>query len=313
MEHNFNKELLQLYLYNELSDSERVQVEKHLTVCDDCSREFEELKQMLSTLKNEMPEKINASILYQARQELREKLRQQRVGESENSFGKFFSFISTPLKFAFASIIFLVIGVGLGYLFFGNPVALSENIRETDLEQSIDTKQYYNLRFIDSDASDGEIEFTFDSVTPERIKGKITDPKIQTLLSYAILNDKNPGSRLNSIYALNSSAATKIDNEVKDALITSMLTDENPGVRLEALKVIKNLPYDNQIKQALLYVLTKDSSSALRIEAINSLNKVSESGITFDQKEVSLFKQALQNEDNSYIKLQTKKILKEYN
>ena len=59
-----------------------------------------------------------------------------------------------------------------------------------------------NIQFIDSDPSDGEVEFTFQASKPVRLKGNVNDPKIQSVLTYAMLNEQNPGSRLNSINAM---------------------------------------------------------------------------------------------------------------
>ncbi len=148
---------------------------------------------------------------------------------------------------------------------------------------------------------------------PVYLKGRIDDPKIQSILTYSMLNEQNPGTRFNSINAMYSERPIKFDKDVKDALITVVMTDENPGVRREALKLMKKLPYDEDVKRAFIYVLTTDTSSGLRIEAINALVDAGKKGITLDKNEIDLFKQKLQTDDNSYIRYRTKTILQEYN
>ena len=169
------------------------------------------------------------------------------------------------------------------------------------------------MRFIDSDPSDGEVEFTFEASKPVRLKGKVNDPKIQSVLTYAMLYEQNPGSRLNSINAMDTELPSQYDEDVKDALITVVMTDNNPGVRREALKLMKKFPYDETFKQTLLYVVANDTSSGLRIEALNLLIEAGKQGHKLNQDDLNLFKKQLQQDENNYIKLKARTILQEYN
>jgi hypothetical protein len=128
-----------------------------------------------------------------------------------------------------------------------------------------------------------------------------------------MLNEQNPGSRLNSINAMDTETPMQYDNDVKNALITVVMTDENPGVRREALKLMNKFPYDETMKETLLYVITNDTVSGLRIEALNSLIEAGSKGYKLNQDEVNLFRQKLQQDENHYIKLRSKTILQEYN
>jgi hypothetical protein len=128
-----------------------------------------------------------------------------------------------------------------------------------------------------------------------------------------MLNEQNPGSRLNSINAMDTEVPIHYDQDVRNALITVVMTDENPGVRREALKLISKFPYDESVKQTLLYVITKDTVSGLRIEALNSLIEAGSQGNKLNQDDLNLFKQKLQQDNNPYIKLRSKTILQEYN
>ena len=128
-----------------------------------------------------------------------------------------------------------------------------------------------------------------------------------------MLNEQNPGARLNSINAMDSEAPQKFDKDIKDALITVVVSDENPGVRREALKFLNKFPYDEDIKQAYLHVLTADTVTGLRIEAINALSNLTKKALDLKQSEVDLFKQKLETDKNSYIRYKTKTILQNYN
>jgi hypothetical protein len=210
----------------------------------------------------------------------------------------------------------LVIGVILGGLFFSRSSQSqftgqhNGDNRFASLSEDISIS---NVRFIDSDASDGEIEFTFEASRPVQLKGNINDQQIQSVLTYAMLNEQNPGSRLNSINAMNSEKPVRYDNDVKNALITVVMTDENPGVRREALKLMSKLSYDESVKQTFLYIITNDTVSGLRIEALNALIEAGSQGHKLNQEEINLFRNKLQDDENPYIKLRSKTILQEYN
>jgi hypothetical protein len=170
-----------------------------------------------------------------------------------------------------------------------------------------------NLQFVDSDQSDGKIEFIFDAVKRVQLKGKVSDPEIQKILTYAMLNELNPGSRLNSINVMETYGNITSDKEIKDAVITVVMTDENPGVRMEALKLMSKFNYDESLKQAYLYVLLNDSSSALRITSLNALIQAAKSGYQLKQNDIELVMKQAKLDDNNYIRLKSKTLLEEYN
>jgi len=202
----------------------------------------------------------------------------------------------------------LLVGALIGYFVFQTPVV--ENIK-TDSTQS-DQFKIQNINFLDPDPSDGQVEFTFDAIKSGHIKGNINDAELQKILTYAVLNEQNPGTRLNSINVINATQTQSLDNEIKATLITVAKFDENPGVRREALKSLKEIPIDNDIKSALIYVLLNDTSSGLRIEAINTLVEAAKKGFSFSQNDLSLLREKIQVDNNNYVRFQAKNIIKEY-
>lgn len=170
-----------------------------------------------------------------------------------------------------------------------------------------------NVRFIKSDVSGGEMEFTFDAVSPVHMKGNINDERVQKVLAHALVNDENPGVRLRSVSAF-STQIQKLkmpDKEVKAALILALKTDANPGVRKEALKALQSFPFDDDIKQAFLDVLMRDENPALRIAAINSLDSARTQVQGSDKDLLEVLKQRIQTDDNSYIRIRAKAVMEE--
>ena len=318
MKHNEYKQLLQLSLFGELKTEEQIILKEHLSICDECRTELADQKNLLELILGKKKAEIDEKVLSAARYQLRGALRSEK--ENKDFFGmaigSISQFFTSPLKLAFSGIGLLVVGVIIGSLFFSksSPIEFSNQQNGENKFASLNENiSISNLRFIDSDASDGEVEFTFEASRPVHLKGKVNDPQIQGVLTYAMLNEQNPGSRLNSINAMDTEFPAKYDKDVKDAVITVVMSDENPGVRREALKLMNKIPYDESIKQALLYIITNDTVSGLRIEALNSIIEAGNKGYKLNNEELNLFRQTMQDDKNPYIKLRSKTILQEYN
>jgi len=318
MKHNEYKQLLQLSLFGELKSEQQLKLKEHLLSCEECRSELEDQKNLLELISGKKKTDVDEKILSAARYQLRGALRSEKA--NKNIFGSAIANITqlftTPLKFAVVSTAMLLFGILIGNLLFskssGDELA-TQNGNENRFASLSEEISISNLRFIDSDASDGEVEFTFQASRPVRLRGKVNDPQIQSVLTYAMLNEQNPGSRLNSINAMDTEAPMKYDQDVKNALVTVVMTDKNPGVRREALKLMSKYPYDESIKQALLYVITNDTVSGLRIEALNSIIAAGSRGYKLNNEELNLFRQQMQEDENPYIKLRSKTILQEYN
>lgn len=318
MKHNEFKQLLQLSLFGELKSEEQTMLKEHLSTCEECRTELEDQKNLLELISGKKKTNVDEKVLSAARYQLRGALRSERSNKNifNSTAGSISQFFTSPLKFAFAGAALLMIGLVIGSIFFGKiPEAGINSQQKNDnkfasLGEDISIS---NIRFIDSDASDGEVEFTFEAARAVRLRGWVNDPQIQSVLTYAMLNEQNPGSRLNSINAMDTKIPSQYDQEVKAALVTVVMSDRNPGVRREALKLMSKFPYDESIKQALLFVIKNDTVSGLRIEALNSIIEAGSKGYKLNNEELNLFRQQMQEDENPYIKLRSKTILQEYN
>ncbi|MBT8379231.1 MAG: zf-HC2 domain-containing protein [Ignavibacteria bacterium] len=317
MKHNEYKQLIHLSLYGELNEDEKKKLKEHLDSCEECRMELEQQKNFLMMVTENQNFKVNNELLKEARAQLRGALRSEQMkGFSLISFGeRVLRFFSSPPKLALGAVAILLIGFIFGGMFFSKKDVIVQTKKQQFTKTSLlqDNTRITNLQFVDSDLSDGSVEFTFDAVKRVNLSGKVNDPEIQNILTYAMLNEQNPGSRLNSINVMDTYGNLIPDNEIKDALITVVMTDENPGVRMEALKLISKFNYDESFKQAYLFVLLNDSSSALRIASLNALIKAAKSGYQLKQNDVELVMQKAKQDDNNYIRLKSKTLLKEYN
>ena len=206
MEHNDYKEMIQFYLYEELDLDKKKLFEEHLKSCNDCKKELESYKKLFAEILKDSQSPLDPKLLMEARLELRGLLRAQRnkVSFLHKIIESFTSFDYKTNWFSFSGLSVLFIGLFIGYLVFKTPAI--ENIKSDPAPT--DQIKINNINFTDSDPSDGEVEFTFDAVKPGHFKGNINDPKLQQILTYAILNEQNPGTRLNSINVINATQTT---------------------------------------------------------------------------------------------------------
>lgn len=310
MNHNDFREMIQFYLYDELESDKKIILEEHLKTCNECRQEFESYKEMFAKISLDANEELDPKLLMEARLELRGLIKAERDRKSFLSKLNLYllSFFNKPVGFAFSGVVIMMIGFLLGYFVF-NSQPVKSVVNNFD---DFDPTKITNINFIDPDPSDGQVEFTFDAVKHNHVKGNINDPELQNILTYSILNAQNPGTRLNSISVINAMQSNKFDSEVKSALITVAKFDDNPGVRIEALKSLKVIPMDEDIKSTLIYVLLNDTSSGIRIEAINSLVNAAKKGFTFNNNDLSLLRKKAQVDKNTYVRFQAKNIIKEY-
>ncbi len=318
MEHNEIRLLVQSSLLGELEENEQKILMEHLKTCSDCRRELEQQREILSLINSQKKPEVDENLLREARAQLRGALRSQSAKSKWSFLERFTSLIATPPRLALGALALLLIGILIGNLIFRDAdsndfIQSSNNIKEAKFSGLQTDVRIRNVSFIDADASDGQIEFTFEAVKPVHIKGKVDDPIIQSVLTYSMLNEQNPGSRLNSLNAIYSDNKVSVDSDFKNALLTVMTSDNNPGIRREAFKLISQVNYEPEIKDALLYVLLNDSSSALRIDALNYLIKTARSGVTLSDQEIKTVKEKVLGDDNNYIRLKTKTLLEEYN
>jgi head-tail adaptor len=317
MNHKKYKEWMQLFLTDELTQNEKEELLNHLEDCNECSIELEKQKRFYSSLKEISLPEPDQNLLSEARREFNAALRVEKSKRklfavpTFNLSGFFFS----PMKIAFSGAAVLIVGIFAGYLLFNKEIKPDiKTLQQDNNVDNISTLQgdtrITNVRFIDQDASDGEIEFTADAVKSIHIKGNINNSKIQNILTYSMLYEKNPGVRLNAINVVNTNTA-KDDKEIKSALITVAKYDTNLGVRREALKSLRSFPYDSDVREALLYILLNDKNSSMRIEAITSLKVISEKGNGFNQDEISAFRENVNKEDNNFVRYQMKTVLGE--
>ncbi len=307
MEHRKFEEMVILYSWNELKKEERNEFERHMLGCNSCKNELEQLTKFHELIKNNLAEELDEDALFESRQALLAELR--NLNRKKFQLKKIWDFLTTPssgsLKLAYslasAAILFMA---GYFLLYKDSDIALQPG---KELAQM--TSNITNLQFINSDIEKGEVEISYDQITPVKLKGNVNDADIQKVLAQSLIDNENPGVRLKTVNAILSKKSAATSSILKDALIKAMMHDNNPGVRKEAMNALCNLQFDDKIQDAMIHVLQNDKNSGLRIQAINCLGVKNDLQKITDPNTINVLKKKMEEDENSYIKLRAKTIL----
>ncbi len=312
------KELMILSIYGELSEEEERKLSSYLHKNADAKKEYSELKKLNSFLQKNSESQFNEQLLADARNELRAVIRRERAAAFRWKEFLNVNFFRLP-QFQFAALALVMFALGgatTQFICAPDSIELQkmslQNISNREIPAEKRTK-ISNIQFLDSDASDGEIEFRFEATAPMYVKGKVSDPEIQKILSYALLNEANPGTRISTVNAIADHAAEgKVqDSKMKSALLRAMQSDDNAGVRREAMRVLLQFPFDNEIRDALFFILSNDKNTGMRVAAINALEAAKMDGKQFDKNVLEQLKRTLHKENNSYVRTRAENLIGE--
>lgn len=316
MRHKRIEKLIVVDFYGELPADSKRKLERHLVRCLPCGNFKKDLERMIQQPDHAEDSLIDVD-LFQVRSELRRSL-SGSSGETPGSqmyqrLLKSRQAAAVPVyTVAVIAFIMLAVGFGASYLFFyrtGNETAsVIAELNSQNEAVAID-----NIKFVSTNQTTGQVQFSFDFIKRYEIKGSLDDQGVQKILTYALINSDNPGLRLKSVGMLD--AAVKPDWEIETALLKAAKSDDNAGVRREALLSLDKLPFDDGIRGALLFVLQNDKNPGMRVMAINYL---SEKGIaasssktkTMDPNVMAVLKERSLTDRNRYVRLKATAMLK---
>ncbi len=316
MEHQEIKELVLLHAYGELDGYSEELVKNHLATCAGCREILNNemhLRNLVNTATPEPDEKLAGDARLQLRAALRIETEKKFTPEKLiNSFREFLYLNYRPIL---SGAVMLVVGFLLSlFVRLNSSSGDEQNPAEINLSDLLKSgMKINNLRILASDPKTGQMEIEFETFRNVKLSGSFNDQNIQSVMMYSILNDENPGVRLNSINMVDSKKERGIDKDVKAAVLTAAQYDENPGVRRSALKTLAGLPFDDEIKTALINIMSYDQNAAFRIEAINILAESQKGTGKIDDEVQKALRQRIENDDNNYIKLKAKTVLEERN
>jgi HEAT repeats/Putative zinc-finger len=298
------KDNVLLYVYNELPDDARYELEQHLARCPGCTAELKATRKFHAVLSELPVEEPSPNLLTASRMKLEEALETAKPGGLWRRLAFDPAAWLRQIQFAPALAAVLVIvgfagGIGTSYKLMsnsGNLESLVPRGAPAPAESSIAA-----IRSISQDAGSNMVSIQYDTVSTQQAQGSLNDQRIQQLLLFAARNN-NSGVRMDSVDLLTQHAS---DIHVREALIWALRYDSNPGVRLKALDgMAAYVKSDPRVRDALLEALMDDSNLGVRVEALHLLEPV-----RADSSVRTVLVKLAQKEGNGYIESQARSVL----
>ncbi|HET7205297.1 MAG TPA: HEAT repeat domain-containing protein [Terriglobales bacterium] len=300
------RENVVLYVYNELADDARFELEQHLARCPECAAELKAVRKFHASVSSLPVEEPTPNLLASSRMRLQEALETAEQGGlwQRLTFDPWAWLQQMRFSPALAAALLIVgfgVGIGTSYSIFGNRTTPSIT-EQADLESAPTQASITGIRSIVQEPGSDKVSIKYDTVTTQQAQGSLNDQRIQQLLLFAARNNYNSGVRMDSVDLLTQ---TPNDTHVREALVYALRYDSNPGVRLKALEGLG--PYvkgDIRVRDAVLEALMNDGNSGVRTQALQLLAPVSADGSVR-----SALQQLAKNDKNQYIRLQAQNTL----
>ena len=264
---------LALFLYNELDESSKTEVQAHLESCKKCSQALAEMQRMLRSI----PQKRKITNSELERQRIIAMSRLRRTAQKRHA-SRILS-LKPAAQLAFAASL-LCIGFFMGKLnpfFHGGAQSVVQRFLSTDQVVRSHGSEIrpvmLSVRDVSIHEDDRTVDIRYNMVHSIRTQGNIQQPEIQDILCNAMLENKNPAVRLHAVKALRLIAGDEKEaNEKVLASIQQLLIQEqNEGIKLMALRVLNSMPSTAKIQDMLIDELLYNDNTAIRIEAFQGL------------------------------------------
>jgi hypothetical protein len=297
------QENILLYIYNELPDDARYELEQHLARCATCALELKAARGFHNALSKLPVQEPTPNLLAASRMRLQEAL------ETTEQGGFWQRLVFDPgawlrqVRFApaLAAVIFIVGfagGIGATYSYLNNRPATTAQVSDAAPAASSIT----GIRSIIQEPGSNQVTIKYDTVSTQQAEGSLNDERIQQLLLFATHNNYNSGVRMDSVDLLTQQPD---DTQVREALMYALRYDSNPGVRLKALaglgSYVKN---DVRVRDAILEALMNDKNPGVRTQALQLVIPV-----RADSSVRAVLQKLAQNDDNQYIRSEARTLM----
>ena len=295
------QENIQLYIYNELADDARYELEQHLGRCPECATELKTARKFHGMLSDFPVAEPTPNLLASSRMRLQEALETAEQGGFWNRlmFDPFAWLRQVRFSPALAAAIFIVGfggGIGTTYKYLSGPKAPGGE------GGPVSQASITGIQSITQEPGTDQINIKYNTTATEQTSGSLNDQRIQQLLLFAARNNYNSGVRMDSVDLLTQKPN---DTNVREALIYALRYDSNPGVRLKALNGLGAYVKDDvRVRNALLEGLMNDANPGVRTEAMRLLAPVKA-----DSSVRAVLQRLADNDQNQYIRLRARNML----
>lgn len=297
------------YVYNELEDDARYEVEQHLARCPECALELKATRKFNSTLSDIQVAEPTPNLLAASRMRLQEALETAPQGRFWHRL------ILEPttwmrqirLSPALAAVIFIVGfggGIGATYNFISKGPSITDvaGVDTSAKANPVEASAITGIRSVTQEPGSNKVSIKYDTVLTQEAQGSLNDGRIQQLLLFAARNNFNSGVRMDSVDLLTQAPD---DSRVREALLYALQNDSNPGVRLKALDGLSSfVRQDPQVRDGVLRALISDSNSGVRLQALRLVEPMKA-----DSNVRSVLARLSQNDQNVSIRSQARAML----
>jgi hypothetical protein len=260
------------YVYNELEDDARYEVEQHLARCPECATELKATRKFHATLSEMRVTEPTPNLLTASRMRLQEALETTQPG------GFWQRVIFEPAAWlrqirmapALAAVIFIAgFGGGIGATYNFLSAHGGDGVVRGPLDQltrPLESSAIAGILSVTQEPGSSRVSIKYDTVLTQEAQGSLNDQRIQQLLLFAARNNYNSGVRMDSVDLLTQ---TPDDSRVREALMYALQNDTNPGVRLKALDGLSGfVRQDGRVRDGVLRALISDTNSGVRMQAL---------------------------------------------
>jgi hypothetical protein len=300
------QENILLYVYNELADDARYELEQHLGRCPDCAAELKSARAFHSTLSKLPVVEPIPNLLAASRMRLQEELETAPQG----GFWQRLTFDPASwlrqMRFspALAAVIFMIgFGGGIATMIKTKPTPTDiGSIQGPPPQQVPQEASITGIRSVVQQPGSDQVNIKYDTVQTQEATGNLNDQRIQQLLLFAARSNYSSGVRMDSVDLLTQKPN---DTRVREALIYSLRTDTNPGVRLKAIEGLGSyVKDDTRVRDAVLNALMTDGNPGVRTQALILLGPVKA-----DSSVRAALQHLAETDQNQYIRSQARTVL----
>ena len=311
----------------ELDAADQSRLAAHLSACPACSESLEREKEILALIGANRLEP-DASLLAECRAELEDALdREEDRSWLSRVFGSALPSSWLAPRPAWSAAMLILIGFTVGVVAprllrhpgganpadnasqnVTSPVASNVSAPADSLPTGIDFHSA-DVAGINVVPSGGEgparVEVQLNARQPVTVQGTVNDDDVKdALLGILAQGDRIcPDIRLDAVDCLRSRGN---DPDVRSALCRAVRKDRNAAVRLKALEALKGVDPGDMVRETLLDALVEDQNPGVRVEAINALRGMAaKEGAVSDDRMVSVLRDRMQKDPNTYIRLQS--------
>ena len=273
------KENIILANYGELPDEFAGALEQHLESCEECRREWDEMRVLEEQLELLPVVEPSPNLLAQSRMRLDDAL---DMIPPHGFFTRLRSNFSVWIGHVQSAPALATLLVGVGFIGgnFTYRYQVAHQPKQTTVRLSNPTEgAVANVTGIVQTPNSEMVQVKYNRMVPESMEGSLDSPAIRELLLTGTHAAADSNVRANSVSLLadecragHACLGGPDPKGIRNQLLVSMLYDEDAGVRLTALQGLQRyVDQDPRVRDAVAEALSRDPNAEVRKQAVATL------------------------------------------